>query len=126
MPFIVYEAEDCDWMRVWIKWETTLPQVIIKGFNLCEKKNSYFLGSKGLTRDYLPYYSTIWDLKQHMYIVSKVCSKTHCMDCGIVFVILPLKAQIFWLRVEYHKKESSLNIVNTNELIQDKHMQWIN
>ena len=32
---------------------------MIKGFNLCENKNSYFLGSKGLTRDYLPYSSTI-------------------------------------------------------------------
>ena len=39
--------------------KTTLPQVMIKGFNLCEKKNSYFLGLKGLTRDYLPYNSTI-------------------------------------------------------------------
>ena len=64
MPFIVYEAEYCDWMRVWINWVTTLPQVIIKGFNLCEKKNSYFFGLKGLTRDYSPYNSAIWDLKQ--------------------------------------------------------------
>ena len=39
--------------------KTTLPQVMIKGFNLCEKKNSYFFGSKGLTRDYLPYNSTV-------------------------------------------------------------------
>ena len=39
--------------------KTTLPQVMIKGFNLCEKKNSYFFGSKGLTMDYLPYNSTI-------------------------------------------------------------------
>ena len=35
--------------------KTTLPQVMIKGFNVCEKDNSYFFGSKGLTRDYLPY-----------------------------------------------------------------------
>ena len=46
--------------------KTTLPQVMIKGFNLCEKKNSYFFGSKGLTRDYLPYNSTVQDLKQRM------------------------------------------------------------
>ena len=39
--------------------KTTLPQVTIKGFNLCEKKNSYLLGSKGLTRDYLPYNSIV-------------------------------------------------------------------
>ena len=39
--------------------KTTLPQVMIKGFNLCEKKNSYFFGSKGLTRDYLPYNSNV-------------------------------------------------------------------
>ena len=39
--------------------KTTLPRVMIKGFNLCEKKNSYFFGSKGLTRDYLPYNSTV-------------------------------------------------------------------
>ena len=39
--------------------KTTLPQVMIKGFNLCEKKNSYFFGSKGLTRDYLPYNSSV-------------------------------------------------------------------
>ena len=39
--------------------KTTLPQVMIKGFNLCEKKNSHFLGSKGLTRDYHPYHSTV-------------------------------------------------------------------
>ena len=39
--------------------KTILPQVIIKGFNLCEKKNSYFFGSKGLTRAYLTYYSTV-------------------------------------------------------------------
>ena len=29
--------------------KTTLPPVMIKGFNFCEKKNSYFFGSKGLT-----------------------------------------------------------------------------
>ena len=39
--------------------KNTLPQVMIKGFNLCEKRNSYFLGTKGLTRDYLPYNSTV-------------------------------------------------------------------
>ena len=39
--------------------KTTLPQVVIKGFNLCEKKNSYFFCSKGLTRDYLPYNSSV-------------------------------------------------------------------
>ena len=59
MLFIVYEAEDCDWIRVWIDWETTLPQVMIKGFNLYEKKKSYFLGSKGLNKDYLPYKSIV-------------------------------------------------------------------
>ena len=36
-----------------------LPRVMIKGFNLYENKNSYFLGSKGLTRDYLPYNSSV-------------------------------------------------------------------
>ena len=39
--------------------KATLPQVMIKGFNLREKKNSYFFGSKWLTRDYLPYNSTV-------------------------------------------------------------------
>ena len=39
--------------------KTTMPQVMIKGFNLCEKKNPYFFFSKGLTRDYLPYNSTV-------------------------------------------------------------------
>ena len=39
--------------------KTTLPQVVIKGFNLCEKKNSYFFGLKDLPRDYLPYNSTV-------------------------------------------------------------------
>ena len=38
---------------------TTLPQVVIKGFNFCEKKTSYFFGSKGLARDYLPYDSSV-------------------------------------------------------------------
>ena len=28
--------------------KTTLPQVMIKGVNLCEKKKSYFFGSKGV------------------------------------------------------------------------------
>ena len=37
---------------------TTLPQVMIKGFNF-RKKNSYFFGSEGLTRDYLPYNSSV-------------------------------------------------------------------
>ena len=39
--------------------KTTLPQVMIKGFNLFEKKKSYFFGSKVFTRDYLPYNSTV-------------------------------------------------------------------
>ena len=64
---------------------------MIKGINLCEKENSYFLGSKGLTMDYLSYNSTIYDLKQRLYIVSKVCSKAYCRDYGIIFPILPLK-----------------------------------
>ena len=38
--FYVYQVKTCDWIRIWIKWETTLPQVMIKGFNLCEKENS--------------------------------------------------------------------------------------
>ena len=39
---------------------TTLPQVMIKGFNFeKEKKNSNFFGSEGLTRDYLPYNSSV-------------------------------------------------------------------
>ena len=39
--------------------KTTFPQVMIKGFILCEKKNSHFLGSKGLNRAYLPYNFTV-------------------------------------------------------------------
>ena len=42
--------------------KTTLPQVMIKGFNFfvkTKKTNSYFCGSKGLTRDYLPYNSSV-------------------------------------------------------------------
>ena len=27
-------------------------------------ENSYFFGSKGLTRDYLPYNSSVWELKE--------------------------------------------------------------
>ena len=38
---------------------TTLPQVMIKGFNFFEKKNSNFFVSEGLTRDYLPYNSSV-------------------------------------------------------------------
>ena len=68
---------------------------MIKGFNLPEKEKSYFLGSKGLTRDYLPYNSEVSDLKQRLYIVSKVYSKAYCRDYGIVFVTLPLMAYIF-------------------------------
>ena len=43
--------------------KTTMPQVVIKCFNLCKKKNSYFFGSKGLTRDYLPYNSSVLGIK---------------------------------------------------------------
>ena len=75
--------------------KTTLPQVIIKGFNFFEKKNSNFFGSKGLTRDYLPYNSTVWDLKQRLYIISEVYSKAYCRDCGIIFAILPLRLRVF-------------------------------
>ena len=39
--------------------KTIQPQVMIKGFNLCENKKYYFLGSNGLTRDYLPYNSIV-------------------------------------------------------------------
>ena len=46
-------------LNVQLTEKTTLPQVMIKSFNLCEKKNSYSLGSKGLTMDYLPYNSTV-------------------------------------------------------------------
>ena len=74
---------------------TTLPQVMIKGFDFEKKKNSYFFGSKGLTMDYLPYNSTVQDLKQRLCIVKKVYSKAYCRDDGIVFVILPLKAYSF-------------------------------
>ena len=44
--------------------KTTLPPVYIKGFNLFRTENSYFFGSKGLTRDYLPYNSSVWELKE--------------------------------------------------------------
>ena len=52
----VFEAIHC---APGLTEKTTLPQVVIKGFNLCEKKNSYFFGAKGLTRDYLPYNSNV-------------------------------------------------------------------
>ena len=65
--------------------------------------------------------------KKRLYIVSKVCSKAHYMDCGIIFVILPLKAQRFWSSVEYHKKEVRKQFkYNENEIIQDQHMKCIN
>ena len=67
--------------------KTTLPPVIIKDFNLCEKKNSYFLGSKGLTRDYLPYNSTVWDLKQRLTLCEIVVSFSSSSLKGLELLI---------------------------------------
>ena len=59
---------------------TTLPQVMIKGFNFRKEKTPTSLARRGLTRDYLPYNSSVWELKQCMYLISGVCSKAYCIS----------------------------------------------
>ena len=109
---------------------TTLPQVMIKGFNFLwkEKKTPTSLARRGWL--WIIFLITlvfrIW--KKCMYIVSKVYSKAYCMRLWHCFSILPLKACSFLSRGKYYKesRKHSLRIVKTNGWIQDKHMQCIN
>ena len=53
----------CIWMHNQVNWELPFPRLILRVF-ICKEKELLLQGSKWLTRDYLPYFSSVWELKQ--------------------------------------------------------------
>ena len=113
-------------MRIffWINWDTTLPQVYIKGFDCLEQKTPTSLARRGWLGIIFLITPVFGNWKKCLYIISKVCSKAYCIKSWYCFVILPLKACSFLSRVKYHKEKHKSS--ETNGWIQDKHMQCIN
>ena len=76
VSFVVYEVKVYDWICIWINWETTLPQVLIKGFDLCKKKETpTSLAQRGWLGIILLITPVFRNWNKRMYIISKVYLK---------------------------------------------------